>query len=396
MHHEPPPYPNHTVSGGGDFFHNIPLRQTVESHSSQHSQEEMYNHKLSNTISGLDTVLAKSIATVNQTIERSIAHLDTSHELNALTPATNLNPCDPLRRLNDNVVLNLHASTAQILDDVWAYNRSRTDILLMFQDFQHDHHEQLMHAMEEERKEDERTFRLRESLHLAEEGDRICAAEISHLQDDILHEDSVQTDRLLAELEDYHHGSDEDSTDASERGWSQYQSVYDHEWRTSAPHEDNSLSPNTGPIVPTINVDDVDDLNETPNSEDNDDLNENTDTDDGREDLLDILTSNSRLLAFLTAQSATIRRLRRRIDRLGTIVLDLKNHLSTVDPTYIVQTGVGLRFDLPIAATTTTPLFDLTADSDLHQHTPHTGLQQNQQNQHSTIAHAFTRIPIAG
>jgi transposase InsO family protein len=56
-----------------------------------------------------------------------------------------------------------------------------------------------------------------------------------------------------------------------------------------------------------------------------DDIAKNTDTEDGAEDLIDLLQSNMKLLAFITKQNATIRRLRSRITRLGNLVLTLEN-----------------------------------------------------------------------
>ncbi len=56
-----------------------------------------------------------------------------------------------------------------------------------------------------------------------------------------------------------------------------------------------------------------------------DDIDENTDTEDGAEDLIDLLQSNMKLLAFITKQNATIRRLRSRIIRLGNLVSTLEN-----------------------------------------------------------------------
>ncbi len=54
-----------------------------------------------------------------------------------------------------------------------------------------------------------------------------------------------------------------------------------------------------------------------------DDIDENTDTDDGVDDIIDIIGSNTKLIAFLHKQRNTIARLRARIDRLSTLVKDL-------------------------------------------------------------------------
>ena len=62
----------------------------------------------------------------------------------------------------------------------------------------------------------------------------------------------------------------------------------------------------------------------SPNSS-GDDMDENTDTEDGAEDLIDLLQSNMKLLAFITKQNATIRRLRSRITRLANLVSTLEN-----------------------------------------------------------------------
>jgi hypothetical protein len=56
-----------------------------------------------------------------------------------------------------------------------------------------------------------------------------------------------------------------------------------------------------------------------------DDIDENTDMEDGAEDLIDLLRSNMKLIAFLTRQSTTNRRLRFRITRLGNLVSTLDN-----------------------------------------------------------------------
>jgi hypothetical protein len=59
-------------------------------------------------------------------------------------------------------------------------------------------------------------------------------------------------------------------------------------------------------------VEPPDSSEDAPNSLD-DDINENTDAEDGAEDIVDLIQANTKLLNFLTEQSATIARLRARI-----------------------------------------------------------------------------------
>jgi transposase InsO family protein len=81
-----------------------------------------------------------------------------------------------------------------------------------------------------------------------------------------------------------------------------------------------------------------------------DDIDENTDTEDGAEDLIDLLQSNTKLLAFITRQNATIRRLRSRITRMGILISQLDNIVrrdstdwKAAQPCTIPPDGPGLE-----------------------------------------------------
>ena len=162
-----------------------------------------------------------------------------------------------------------------------------------------------MNAMEDERMEDERNVALQESIlqeqegqrRQEQEGQRVYEDEIGQMRDDVLFHTNMMTDQIIANFEDLTHSSEEESTHPPESS------------------EDAS-----------------DHFNE---SSDSDDLMENTDTEDGKDELCDLeeslqqssrnlLKANTQLLNFLTKQSATIARLRRRIVRLSTMVMDLQ------------------------------------------------------------------------
>jgi transposase InsO family protein len=91
---------------------------------------------------------------------------------------------------------------------------------------------------------------------------------------------------------------------------------------------DHSSSDNNSELYDRNDAATQDFYSHSPDSS-NDDINKdidvNTDTEDGAEDLIDLLRSNMKLIAFIKKQNATIRRLRSRIIRLGKQVYTLEN-----------------------------------------------------------------------
>ena len=227
---------------------------------------------------------------------------------------------DPLSQLHEDVLQDLKESTGQILEDLSSYRRSRHELVLMFHDIPPDKAVHLMNAMEDERMEDERNVALQESIwqeqdgqrKQEQEGQRVYDDGIGQMRDDVLFHANMMTEQIIANFEDLTHSSEEESTHSPES------------------NSDRRDEP------PESSEDASDHLND---NSDSDDLNENTDTEDGKDELCDLeeslqqssrnlLKANTQLLNFLTKQSATIARLRRRIVRLSTMVMDLQAPLN--------------------------------------------------------------------
>ncbi len=126
----------------------------------------------------------------------------------------------------------------------------------------------------------------------------------------MLYHTNALTDQIIANFEDLHHSSDDDSIqpNVNNCGW----------W--VEPPESSEDAPHSSTDAP----DTIEDLH------DSDDLDEKTDTEDDGDDVIELLKANMQLLTFLTKQSATIARFRGRIVRLGTVVMDLKVRLNNI------------------------------------------------------------------
>ncbi len=119
------------------------------------------------------------------------------------------------------------------------------------------------------------------SHELNSEEDYDDGHEMAHLNDDVMREQNRSTDAIIATFETLSHGSDEH--DPTLRHMSP---TFLHRIMHAEPLED--------------------------------DIYENTDTEDGAYDIIDLIESNGKLIAFVGRQSETIARLRARIARMMT------------------------------------------------------------------------------
>jgi hypothetical protein len=213
-----------------------------------------------------------------------------------------------LRHMHAQVFHHLQTSKDHILQDVHEYKRVRTDLILMMRNSLHDNDDQIMRAMDEERNRD-----ITEALHLELQGQRVQDDDLHQLNDDILHHTNAMTDEIIDSFENLRHDSHNCQLCGEDHNSDEDCSVHE------PTNELNEAS--------AWWVEPHDSSEDTPNSLD-DDINENTDTEDGAADIADLIQVNTKLLNFLTKQSATIARLRARIVRLSTLVQDLTTRLE--------------------------------------------------------------------
>ncbi len=133
---------------------------------------------------------------------------------------------------------------------------------------------------------------LHEQLEAAEQ--QAYDHDMDHMNDDIRRHLNDEIDRIIESFEQLDHSNSDDNPE-----------FYDQDVETTDAFYRNSQ-------------------NYSQDSS-GDYIDENTDTEDGEKDLNDLLRSNVKLIAFLTRQSTTIRRLRSTITRLGNLVSTLDN-----------------------------------------------------------------------
>ena len=143
------------------------------------------------------------------------------------------------------------------------------------------------------------------------EGEWNVSQEMAQLQDDVLHEQERVTADTIATFSETSHSSSE--FDPTLR---HMDSIHPH-------HIESSESLNDGSEPSSL-----------------DDLYDNTDTEDGGYDIVELLDSNRKLIAFLVKQRTTISRLRARIDRMRDLISILNTHVdSTTRDNISIQFG---------------------------------------------------------
>jgi hypothetical protein len=121
-----------------------------------------------------------------------------------------------------------------------------------------------------------------DQLELDEQHSHHCHDhDMGQLNDDILYEENVRTENIIQALNSLNCKDSDDGSDVCEGYFYQ--------------HNDDSSE---------------------------DDLTENTDTDDDIEELVNVIGGNTKLIAFLQKQRATIFRLRKRIVRMHSMLAD--------------------------------------------------------------------------
>ncbi len=186
------------------------------------------------------------------------------------------------RPLNDKI---RHSRTA-LIALLQQYNQGQNDFILMMQCLStQERDEQIMRDIDDETK-----AVLSDILSLKTDEQRAHDAELSQLQDDVLYHINSQTDAIIHEIERI----DSNESDSGVN-------VFHCDWHHAPP--DSS-------------AEDDDD-----NSGYGTDHAYDTDTEDGAEEHIDLIQSNMQLIAFLSRQSKTIVRLRKRILRSDFVSL---------------------------------------------------------------------------
>ncbi len=147
-----------------------------------------------------------------------------------------------------------------------------------------DVNERIMHSLDAERQQD--------NLQLESEAQNILDHENNQLHDDVLYHEDELTNEIIAAAKSLYQSSDDDHSVQNMGPYNKFYNEYNC------------------------------DVYQEPDDSSEDELNENTDTDDGKEDIIEVLGANTRLIALLQKQRKTIARLRARISRLIAIIAD--------------------------------------------------------------------------